>query len=247
MHYIVFDLEFNQDIPSLRNPDPKQTHYPFEIIQIGAVKLDASFQTVSTFNRFVKPSIYEEISSFVTELTGITAKQLSTEEPFPEVFARFIEFINDTNAIYCVWGMADLKELFRNAEYYKLDTSKLPKRFINLQPHASLHFGLPSNQLLQLKYTVTALNIPTPYEFHSAEHDAYYTAELFKKIYNSSITPSVYDPNYIKLKARKPKKEIDYPALLQQFEKMYNRSMTEEEQSIIITAYKMGKTQQFLK
>lgn len=52
MHYIVFDLEFNQDIPSLREPEPNRTRYPFEIIQIGAVKLDASFQTISTFNKF---------------------------------------------------------------------------------------------------------------------------------------------------------------------------------------------------
>lgn len=247
MHYIVFDLEFNQDIPSLREPEPKRTRYPFEIIQIGAVKLDASFQTISNFNRYVKPTIYEEISSFVTELTGITAQKLSTEELFPEVFNSFIEFINDSESIYCVWGMADLKELYRNAEYHNLDIKKLPKRFINLQPYASLHFGYPSSKLLQLKNTVTSLNIPTPYEFHSAYHDAYYTAEILKKIYNSSISPSVYDPNFIKLKARKSKKEIDYPALLKQFEKMYNRSMTEEEQSIIITAYKMGRTQQFLK
>jgi hypothetical protein len=36
-------------------------------------------------------------------------------------------------------------------------------------------------------------------------------------------------------------------SLIQQFEKMYDREMTKEEKSIIILAYKMGKTNQFLK
>ena len=149
--------------------------------------------------------------------------------------------------MFCLYNYASVHNLFMVPDPCYIDIKKLPKRFINLQPYASLHFGYPSSKLLQLKNTVTLLNIPTPYEFHSAYHDAYYTAKILKKIYNSSISPSVYDPNYIKLKARKQKKEIDYPALLTQFEKMYNRSMTEEEQSIIITAYKMGRTQQFLK
>jgi len=43
------------------------------------------------------------------------------------------------------------------------------------------------------------------------------------------------------------KKIIDVDALIYQFEKMYSREMTEEEKSIIILAYKMGKTNQFLK
>ncbi|WP_326907666.1 hypothetical protein [Sedimentibacter sp. MB31-C6] len=61
------------------------------------------------------------------------------------------------------------------------------------------------------------------------------------------IRPGIYNPNYIKPRIKQPKKIIDIEALFKQFEKMYNRIISEEEKSMIILAYKMGKTSQFLK
>ena len=52
MHYIVFDMEFNQDLSPLQDPKVKWSTYPFEIIQIGALKLDYDFNRVAAFNRF---------------------------------------------------------------------------------------------------------------------------------------------------------------------------------------------------
>ena len=72
MYYIIFDLEFNQDSSSLQHFDGKNTRAPFEIIQIGAIKLDVNFNTIDTFNRYVKPTFYKQITPFITELTGIT-------------------------------------------------------------------------------------------------------------------------------------------------------------------------------
>jgi DNA polymerase III epsilon subunit-like protein len=92
------------------------------------------------------------------------------------------------------------------------------------------------------------MNIPKAYEFHDALNDAYYTAEIFKKLNTIPLEPKLYDPAYVVVKPpRQRKREIDYDRLLQQFEKMYARPMTEEEKGIIFLAYKMGKTNQFLK
>ena len=44
----------------------------------------------------------------------------------------------------------------------------------------------------------------------------------------------------------RPKEKIDTFSLINQFEKMYNREMSEEEKSIIKLAYMMGKTKQFI-
>jgi hypothetical protein len=85
------------------------------------------------------------------------------------------------------------------------------------------------------------------YTFHNAFHDAIYTAEVFKKIYKSSIQPKLYDPSPMTIRLKPQKRGIDIDKLLQQFEKMYGREMTEEEQGIIKLAYKMGRTHQFLK
>ncbi|MDF2609880.1 MAG: polymerase [Lachnospiraceae bacterium] len=247
MHYIVFDLEFNQDVASLEETDDTKPKCPFEIIQIGAVKLDSKFQTVSSFHQFVKPSIYANISTFVTILTGITTKQLQEEPSFPDVYKEFIEFIDDPESIFCIWGTSDIKELYRNVNYYQLDKNPLPKLFINIQPLTSLHLGISSKKLLRLQTAVEALNIPVTRDFHHAYNDAYYTAEIFKKVYTPAILPSVYNPNYVKSTTRQPKKVIDFDALIQQFEKMYHRDITKEEQELIKLAYKMGKTGQFIK
>ena len=247
MYFIVFDLELNQDFSSVQNLNKNKSSAPFEIIQIGAVKLDSEFNTVDTFNRYVKPTFYTKINSFITELTGITTEQLQSEEHFPYVYKAYSDFIGGLDSIFCIWGTSDIKELFRNVEKHQLNSKPLPIRFINIQPYVSMYFNLPPKNLLRLQHAVEALNLPINYAFHNAFYDAFYTAEIFKKIYNSFIQPKIYDPTIITIKPRQPKRELDTESLLNQFEKMYARKMTEEEQSIILLAYKMGKTNQFLK
>ncbi len=245
MDYIIFDLEFNQDFSPVS--DRKIRRSCFEIIQIGAVKLDQNLNTIDTFQRYVKPTIYPVINPFITELTGITTEQLISEETFPSVFNVFAEFAGGSDTIFCIWGMADLKELYRNIEYHKLDENRLSKRYINLQPYASLHFNLSQKKLMKLKTTAERLGIPLAYSFHNALYDAHYTAEIFKRLNKESIHVKLYDPSFVAARPRPAKQKIDFEKLIRQFEKMYARELTEEEQNMIRLAYKMGKTGQFLK
>lgn len=249
MYYIVFDLEFNQNIPTDPVEKEKKVSYPYEIIQIGAYKLDADWKTVGSFNRFIKPEIYSEISPFITELTGITTEQLKDEETFAKVYQAFLEFIGTPAAVLCSWSRVDIKELYRSVSYFEQNADMLPKLFLDLQPYASLHLHQPRLKQLRLQYTVEALKIPLLHPFHDAIQDAYYTAEVFRKIMKPTILPEIYNPDNTKRgdRPRQPKRVIDFVALIRQFEKMYNRPMTEEEQTMIKTAYQMGKTGQFVK
>lgn len=248
MNYIIFDLEFNQGYSSSKdNKNTINPKCPFEILQIGAVKLDKNLKTISTINRLIKPSIYKDINPFVKEMTGITIDSLNVAKPFKEIFNEFIEFIGDTSGILCVWGMSDMKELFRNVQYYELDISLIPLKYINLQRYASKYFKCPKGTNIGLHNAVDLLNIPVNTQFHDAFNDASYTAEVFKKLYSENIKPTIYNPNKYVRSTRNnvEKKKIDTYKLIKQFEKMYNREMTEEEQSIIKLAYIMGKTNQF--
>lgn len=253
MHYIVFDLEFNQDPDSLIDlrlkPDTsdKKSRYPFEIIQFGAVKLDDNFNAVGTFSRLVKPSIYSSVSEFVTELTGITTDNLQSQQTFAQVYKEFLEFVDESEIVFCVWGMSDMKEIIRNINYHNLDNNLLPKRYINLQPHTSVQLGQPRNRPLGLGYCVESLGIEKSYPFHDALNDALYTAEVFKKVYNSTIQPRRYDPTAAVTQVRPSKMVVDIPMLISQLEKMFKRDLSKEEQEIIRLAYHMGKTGQFLK
>lgn len=90
--------------------------------------------------------------------------------------------------------------------------------------------------------------IPLETEFHKAFNESYYTAEVFKKI-NSNIKPEIYNfVDDMKSKRQESKKTtLDTDKLIAQFEKMYNRKMSIEEQAIINLAYNMGHTNQFQK
>lgn len=242
MKYIIFDLEFNQSC----NKEDKVIQLPFEIIQIGALKLDENFQTISTFNKLVKPTVYKNVLPYIQELTKITDEMVSNAHNFIDVYYDFMNFIGKEDITFIIWGIVDLKELYKNILYFELPTKNLPKLYIDIQDYASKHFRVPGGKRIGLKNAIDFLNISISEELHNAFNDAYYTTEVFKNLYNDSIEPKVYSHNTIRIKSE-PKKIIDYDGLILQIEKMYNRKLTSEEISMIKLAYNMGKTNQFLK
>lgn len=248
MNYIIFDLEFNQVCPpTSEDIIIASKECPFEIIQIGAVKLNNQLEVIDGFNRLVKPAIYLEMNPFVSKLTRITTEQLSDEASFKDVFADFKSFIGDDEVVLCVWGMSDMKELFRNLKYHQINIQRVPKRYINLQPYLSEYFDLPKGLGISLRNGIDFLDIPYEVPMHNAYHDAFYTAKIFQAIYSTSIKYEIYYPEEKKEKKRPllGKKHTDTTRLIGQFEKMYSREMTNEEQDMIKLAYVMGKTQQF--
>ncbi len=249
MNYIVFDLEFNQGLGRCSRINSIKPRCPFEIIQIGAVKLSSELEFVSSFDRLIKPVIYTDVNPYVKEITNITTEQLLDKKYFNEVYSEFTEFIGHDRNILCVWGTADIKELHRNIAYHGLDASVISREYINIQMYASKLFNCRSGINIGLKNAVELLNIPDGTDFHNAVNDAYYTAEVFKKIYNDKIQPKIYNPfKYLEPNRRQRNseyKQIDTENLIKQFEKMYNRKMSQEEKSIIKLSYLMGKTNQF--
>jgi len=258
VNYIIYDLEFNQknnisaevdssSTESDSNPtetEINKTTMPFEIIQIGALKLNENFETISTFNTLIKPTVYKYIHPFVENLTKITDDKVASCKDFLHVYEDFLKFIGNDEITFCVWGAADIKELVRNLRFYNLSTSHVPKYF-DIQKYASKYLKAPGKSRIGLRNAIDLLNIPIEGEFHDAFNDAYYTAEVFKLIHNDNIKPMIYTPAPPR-RISQPKEKIDTFSLINQFEKMYNREMSEEEKSIIKLAYMMGKTRQFI-
>ena len=79
MHYIVLDFEWNQP---LSEKEMLMEPFPFdsEIIEIGAIKLDESFQTVDEFKTFIRPQFYPHLSNAVVQLTKIRPQELPGED-----------------------------------------------------------------------------------------------------------------------------------------------------------------------
>jgi DNA polymerase III epsilon subunit-like protein len=238
MNYIIYDLEFNQ-----KSAD---SVLPFEIIQIGALKLNENFETVSVFNTLIKPTVHTAIHPFIENLTGINDSMVSIYKKFPQVYEDFIRFIGTDEIVLCVWGSVDIKELLRNIKFHKLPALSNLKLYIDVQHYATKYLKAPKGFRIGLKNAVELLNISSENEFHDAFNDAYYTSEVFKIIYDDTVIPKIYNPVSTPGRASKPKEIVDEKALIKQFEKMYNREMSFDEKSIIKLAYLMGKTRQFI-
>ncbi len=248
MNYIVFDLEFNQGYNfSKEAKNTINPKCPFEIIQIGAVKLNDNLDMIGTLDILVKPQIYPTLNPFVKELTGITMDELEKGKSFKEMYENFLKFIKADKSVLCVWGVADIKELFRNIEYYELDTLIVPTEYINIQSYASTSLNCKKGINIGLSNATELLGVPIENKFHNALNDAYYTAEVFKKIYNKEIKTNVYShyKHTLLNRSNTQNYKIDFYNLMNQFEKMFKREMTADEKSIIKLAYIMGKTNQF--
>ena len=143
--------------------------------------------------------------------------------------------------------MADMKELFRNIVYYELDTEPIPKEYINVQAYTGKYLKYPKSVNIGLSIAIELFHITKNNDFHNAFNDAFYTAEVFKKIYSEKIKTKIYKPmnNTTTCRHKNTKTKIDTVNLFKQFEKMFNTKLTLQEQDMIKLAYMMGKTNQF--
>lgn len=242
MNYIIFDVEFNHSFEKNRD---NEILLPFEIIQIGAVKLNRDLNQIATFNKLIKPTYYNTIHPYIKELTGIVEADLRNVEDFKVVFSEFLEFIGDEPYITCTWGNSDIKELYKNIKFHNIKSFPYPQSYIDIQEGASKYFRLKRGQKIGLKRAVTNLNLTSSEDFHNAFKDALYTSKVFKKLPKEIFKIKLFNPIR---NPRNPqnKGQVDYDKLYAQFNKMLNRELSQEEKKIVKLAYIMGRTNQFV-
>ena len=73
MNYIVFDLEWNQ---CPYGKDKENQRLPFEIIEIGAVKLSENKEMTGEFHLLVRPMVYKKLHFKMEEIMDMDLKQL---------------------------------------------------------------------------------------------------------------------------------------------------------------------------
>lgn len=107
MNYIVLDLEWNQ---SFRGKEYTVLGLPFEIIQIGAVKLDENKKVIGKWERIIKPVVYTRLHGKVSEMLGITADDFKSGQDFKSAASEFLEWCGEDYK-FITWGGSDLTEL----------------------------------------------------------------------------------------------------------------------------------------
>lgn len=245
MNYIVLDLEFNQSFPfksgKKAEPDPA---CPFEIIQIGAVKLNEAFEQLDTFDAMIRPQIYPRLHPFVEKITGIHPEQLADKPAFAEAYRAFLAFIGQEPAILCTWGGDDIKSLYRNIYYYDLDGEAMTDQFLNVQPFAAEYLQHEAGKAIGLKNAVLELGIPEEDKFHNALNDAVYTAKVFAVTHPETIRPETFQP--LTMLAKKPKRlRTNVRSLFLYMEEKLGQELSEEEKKLVKTAYMLGRNHTF--
>ena len=182
MQYIVLDLEWNQPIsyhsPAFKSVGAKLL---FEMIQIGAVKVDESFQVVDSFSQLIQPQHYIRLHPRISRITHITQDDLADAPLFPEALAAFARWCGEDYALL-TWGPDDISVLYQNITFYKCDTPL--GQIYDLQRLFGEYSGQTKDRK-GLKAAMEQLEIDPDEEampFHNAVNDAYYTALVFARL-----------------------------------------------------------------
>ena len=176
MDYIVMDLEWNQ------NPYGKNNHHPdipFEIIEIGAVRVTEDREIRDSYQQVIRPRVYKRLHYKIQEITHFTEEELSYGKDFKRAIVEFLEWCGD-DYMFCTWGSMDLTELQKNMRHYKLERIlEFPLFYVDLQKMFSLRYD-DGHMKRTLTSAVEYLEIPEENAFHRALSDAYYTAKVMQ-------------------------------------------------------------------
>lgn len=178
MEYIVLDLEWNQSPEGKVHTNPQ---IPFEIIEIGAVKLNEKKEEIGRFHRMIRPQIYRRMNPMTRKLIHLDIKDLEGKAAFPEVCRDFLDFCGE-EYMFCTWGTMDLWELQRNMAYYKIENPfPRPLYFYDVQKLFSLLYEDGKNRR-SLNGAAEALGLQETVPFHRALGDACYTALIMQRM-----------------------------------------------------------------
>jgi inhibitor of KinA sporulation pathway (predicted exonuclease) len=184
MNYIVLDLEWNQCPSGKKHEDPT---LPFEIIEIGAVKLSADFRPLGSYHEIIQPEVYKKLHYITRNVINLKEHDLQGKRSFPEVFRDFSVWCGE-DYLFSSWGSSDLPELQRNVAWHQkkgnLDPVwpfAIPLFYRDVQKLFSIvhEDGVKRRSL---EWAVEYLKLDKKEKFHDAFSDAVYTSRILAQI-----------------------------------------------------------------
>lgn len=125
------------------------------------------------FYELIRPKTIKDITPRITDLTGITQKDVINCEKFKVIFGRFLEWAPVKTPVY-VFGGFDKFILKRGDSEM---TKKFCKRVVNIQPAMSKFFR-PKSQVISLKDLLKELGINT-----EQNHNSLDDAKILREVY----------------------------------------------------------------
>ncbi len=219
-NYIIFDLEWNQGEAPV-TVDGKTLS--FEIVEIGAVKLNEEKKKVGEFSRLIKPQIHKQMHKITGKLIHLSMEDLEDGVSFQEAAADFLEWCGE-DPKFCSWGPLDLTEFQRNLDFFGMPLlSDRPLPFYDVQKLYSLAYD-DGRTRKSLESAVEELGLESDIPFHRALSDAIYTAEIFKGFGEKILSKISFD-TYVTPKTKKQEIKI----IFDNYEKYISREFDTKE------------------
>jgi len=128
---VVYDLEFTAWEGSMANHWLRPGEFQ-EVVQIGALKVDAEFAAGETLDVLVRPRLNPVLSSYLERLTGITNEEVRARGvDFVQAYREFVAFAGDLPII--AFGRDDLVFANNLRLYGMTDLPPLPP-YLNIIP-----------------------------------------------------------------------------------------------------------------
>lgn len=184
MQYIVLDLEWNQPT-SYQSAVFRRVgdSLLFEVIQIGAAKLNEKREIVDSVSIPIRPTHYLTIHPRVRRMTGLTQDVLCDAPVFLEAMEQFSEWCGE-DCVFLTWGSDDVSVLQQNVDFFRYE-KPMPKMY-DLQRLYALEAKKSGQTALKTAMEAYEIEEDEARSFHNAMHDAYYTAQVFQKIQEPS-------------------------------------------------------------
>ncbi len=181
MPYIVLDLEWNQAMSaksSVFNHLP--IHLRGEIIQIGAVKLNADFTPGEEFQCDVSPVWFKKMHYKVKKLTGFDNDRLAHGLPFPQALEQFLAWCGP-GCTFMTWGYDDSGIMEQNCIIHDLDIDWMGQ-WVNLQVVYNILTEDTDHNQKSLETAMEHFGIEQTRVAHDALGDAYNTALVCSRL-----------------------------------------------------------------
>lgn len=222
MDYIVFDLEWNQCPYGKEMENPE---LPFEIVEIGAVKMNMNKEIIDEYHRLVCPQVYDKLNFHTKEIIGLSMEKLKAGNYFPEVAKDFFAWCGE-RPVFCTWGTLDLVELQRNLKFYDMEELLPgPIYFYDVQKLFAIEYE-NRRERKSLAHAVEVLEIEQNGAFHQALEDARYTAYVLQRIPDICIRANCSVDSYQNPKTREEEIHILYA----DYEKYISREFDSKEE-----------------
>lgn len=187
-HWIILDLEWNTATRGVTVDPVLADRMMFEIIEIGAVRLDDKLEITGRFQRHVKPVLYTKIQRHIAKVTQRTQQSLDEGVLFPEAFSDLMAFAG-ADPILASWGSSDPEVLISNMLFHGLEEASF--RAANVQAiFSAIAEGTRRGNQRSIEYALDYLRLAKDLPFHEALSDAVYAGRILKE----TLLPKEGDP-----------------------------------------------------